>query len=69
MSGGLFRLSGWVGPFGFLRNEREAESELHPGADELDLATMAFLLLLDLLTLPFAVLWLAGVARERDLRE
>jgi len=66
MKGGFLRVSGWIRPFGFVKNEHGSESELDPGPGELDLATMAVLLVVDLLTLPLALLWLAGVGRGDD---
>lgn len=64
--GGLLNLSGWIRPFGFIKNERDTESELTPGAGDLDIATYAVLALLDIVTLPLAVFWLAGVYRNTD---
>ena len=64
MASGLLHLRAWLRPLGFVKNERENESELEPAAGELDLVTMALLLVLDLLTLPLALLWLAGVGRD-----
>jgi hypothetical protein len=64
MARGLLDVSGWVRPFGFVKNEYETESELDPGQGELDLLTVAILVVIDVLTLPLAVLWLAGVGRE-----
>lgn len=67
--GGLLSLSGWIRPFGFIKNERDAESELMPEPDEMDLVTFAVLALLDIVTLPLAVFWLAGVGRNPDDRQ
>ena len=64
MGGGLLNFSAWVRPFGFIENERESESELRPVAGEIDLVTYGVLLCLDLVTLPLALLWLAGVERD-----
>jgi len=64
MASGLLNLRAWLRPFGFVKNERENESELEPAAGELDIVTMALLLVLDLLTLPPGLLWLAGVGRN-----
>jgi len=64
MGGGLLSFSAWVRPFGFIKNERESESELRPVAGEIDLVTYGVLLCLDLVTLPLALLWLAGVERD-----
>jgi hypothetical protein len=64
--GGLLNLSAWIRPFGFVRTEHETESELTPGAGELDLATYAVLAVLDVISLPLAVFWLAGVGRSAD---
>ena len=64
MSGGLLALSAWVRPLGFVKQGRETESELDAGHGEFDLLTVAVLLALDVLTLPLALLWLAGVERD-----
>ena len=64
MASGLLNPRAWLRPLGFVKNERENESELEPAAGELDIVTIALLLVLDLLTLPLALLWLAGVGRD-----
>lgn len=62
--GGLLNLSAWIRPFGFVRTEHDTESELTLGAGELDLATYAVLAVLDVISLPLAVFWLAGIGRD-----
>jgi hypothetical protein len=69
MSSGLFDLSAWVTPFGFLESERESESEVAHGFEG-DIvgfvATYAILLGLDIVTLPLALFWAVGVGRGTD---
>ena len=69
MSGGLLDLSAWVAPFGFLKGERESESTVAQGfeADPVGLVvTYVVVIILDIVTLPLAILWAVGVGRETD---
>ncbi|MFB6121551.1 MAG: hypothetical protein ABEJ68_10595 [Halobacteriaceae archaeon] len=64
---GLYSLSAWVTPFGLFESERRTESDLWAGDDVLlDLVVYAVVLTLDLLTLPLAVLYYAGVGRAEQ---
>jgi hypothetical protein len=69
MSGGLLDLSAWVAPFGFLKSERESEAKVAQGFEE-DLVglvvTYVIVIILDIVTLPLAILWALGIGRETD---
>jgi hypothetical protein len=59
--------SAWVAPFGFLKDERESEAKVMQGSDEYSLVvTYVAVIILDLVTLPLAILWAVGVGRETD---
>jgi hypothetical protein len=67
MSGGLLNPSAWVAPFGFLKDERESEAKVMQGSDEYSLVvTYVAVIILDIVTLPLAILWALGVGREMD---
>jgi hypothetical protein len=69
MGSGLFSPSAWITPLGFLRSERENESEVSQGfeGDLVGLVgTYAILIALDVVTLPLALFWAAGVGRDTD---
>jgi hypothetical protein len=64
---GLYDLSTWVKPFGLFENERRDESDLWAdGEPLLDLAAYGVVLALDVVTLPLAVLYYAGVGRRDE---
>lgn len=67
MNSGLFNLSAWVTPFGFVKAERESESKVAHGFEGSLvglLGVYGIVLGLDLLTLPLAIFWLGGVGRH-----
>ncbi|MFB6227935.1 MAG: hypothetical protein ABEH88_05025 [Halobacteriales archaeon] len=69
MSSGLFDPSAWVAPFGLVKSERESEAKVAQGfeAEPIGLVvTYAVLILLDIASLPLAILWGLGVGRRTE---
>jgi len=59
-------MSKWVEPFGLLRAEIFDETEEQPPLWETDEVLLVLLLIIDVLTLPLAVLLLLGIGRNQE---
>ena len=61
-------MSKWIRPFGLLRAElfEEDEDGEHPPLWDIDEVLLVILLVVDVLTLPLAVLLLLGVGHDED---